>query len=143
VFTNFSRGRRQQPPERKWIREVIKIDTDCGRVALPARVLGPIAVHFGVGSHAKKISITHIGTGRQIASTNAADAAQQLGEALAELNCSSAPRVNFALWVMAERFVTTCYGATSFFMKVLSRRGHATIVTGTLNKTIPTGLDTA
>jgi hypothetical protein len=67
-------------PERKWIREVIQIDTDCGPVALPAKVLGPIAVHFSVGSHAKKISITHIGTGRRIASTNAADTAQQTGD---------------------------------------------------------------
>jgi hypothetical protein len=73
-------------PERKWTREVIQIDTDCGRVAMPARVLGPIAVHFGVGSHAKKISITHIRTGRRIVSTNAANDAQQIGEALAELN---------------------------------------------------------
>ena len=72
--------------ERKWIREVIQIDTDCGPVTLPAKVLGPIAVHCGVGSHAKKISITHIRTGRRIVSTNAADAAQQIGEALAELN---------------------------------------------------------
>ncbi len=73
-------------PERKWIREVIRIDTDCGPVAMPAKVLGPIGVHFGIGSHAKRISITHIGTGRRIASTNVADAAQRLGEALAELN---------------------------------------------------------
>jgi len=72
-------------PERKWTREVIQIDSDCGRVAMSARVLGPIGVHFGIGSHVKKISITHVGTGRRIASTNAVDVAQELGEALAGL----------------------------------------------------------
>jgi hypothetical protein len=76
----------KEMPERKWVREVIKIDTDCGPVAIPAKVLGPIAVHFGVGSHAGRISITHLGTGRRIASTGIPDVARRVAEELAEAN---------------------------------------------------------
>jgi hypothetical protein len=73
-------------PERRWTREVIPIDTDCGLVAVQARVLGPIAVHFGIGSHRQRISITHLGTGRRIASTIAPHIARQVAEQLAEAN---------------------------------------------------------
>jgi hypothetical protein len=72
--------------ERKWTREVIRVQTDCGLVAIAARVLGPIAVHFGIGSQAGRISITHVGTGRRIASTDLASIARQAGEALAATN---------------------------------------------------------
>lgn len=72
--------------ERKWTREVIRIQTDCGPVAIAARVRGPIAVHFGIGSQAGRISITHVGTGRRIASTDLANIARQAGEALAVTN---------------------------------------------------------
>jgi hypothetical protein len=72
--------------DRKWTREVIRIQTDCGPVAIAAKVLGPIAVHFGVGSRAGRISITHVGTGRRIASTDLANVARQAGEALADAN---------------------------------------------------------
>lgn len=72
--------------ERQWTREVIRIQTDCGPVAIAARVLGPIAVHFGVGSQAGRISITHVGSGRRIASTELANIARQAGEALADAN---------------------------------------------------------
>ena len=73
-------------PERKWTHEVIPYQTDCGLVAIAARVLGPIAVHFGIGSQAGRISITHVGTGRRIASTDLASIARQAGEALAATN---------------------------------------------------------
>jgi hypothetical protein len=79
----------KEMPERKWTREVIQIDTDCGAVAIPARVLGPIAVHFSVGLHAGRISITHLGTGRRIASTDAPDIARQVAEVLADANWDS------------------------------------------------------
>jgi hypothetical protein len=70
----------------KWVRKLIQIDTDCGLVKIPARTLGPLAVHFGIGSQSEKISISHVGTGRRIASTSSEEAAQQIAEALAELD---------------------------------------------------------
>lgn len=73
-------------PNRKWARKLIQIDTDCGVVKIPARTLGPLAVHFGIGSHSEKISISHVGTGRRIASTSSKEAAQQMAEALAKLD---------------------------------------------------------
>lgn len=73
-------------PKGKWARKLIRIDTDCGSVKIPARTLGPVAVHFGIGSHSKKISISHVGTGRRIASTSSKEAAQEIAEALAELD---------------------------------------------------------
>jgi hypothetical protein len=72
--------------ERKWTRDAIRIQTDCGLVAIAARVLGPIAVHFGIGSQAGRISITHVGTGLRIASTDLTNIARQAGEALAATN---------------------------------------------------------
>jgi hypothetical protein len=60
--------------------------TDCGLVKIAARTLGPLAVHFGIGSQSEKISISHVGTGRRIASTSSEEAAQQIAEALAELD---------------------------------------------------------
>jgi len=73
-------------PNGKWARKLIQIDTDCGLVKIPARTLGPLAVHFGIGSQSEKISISHVGTGRRIASTSSEEAAQQIAEALAELD---------------------------------------------------------
>lgn len=73
-------------PIGKWARRLIQIDTDCGLVEVPARTLGPLAVHFGIGSHSEKISISHVGTGRRIASTSSKEAAQEIAEALAELD---------------------------------------------------------
>jgi hypothetical protein len=73
-------------PSAKWTRQLIRIDTDCGPVEVPATRLGPLAVHFGIGSHRKGISITHVRTGWRIASTNSREAAQRIAEALAELN---------------------------------------------------------
>ena len=73
-------------PNRKWARKLIQIDTDCGPFKIPARTLGPLAVHFGIGSHSEKISISHVGTGRRIASTSSKEAAQEIAEALAELD---------------------------------------------------------
>lgn len=73
-------------PIGKWARRLIQIDTDCGLVEIPTRTLGPLAVHFGIGSHSEKISISHVGTGRRIASTSSKEAAQEIAEALAELD---------------------------------------------------------
>ena len=73
-------------PNGKWARKLIQIDTDCGLVKIPARTLGPLAVHFGIGSQSEKISISHVGTGRRIASTSSEEAAQQIAEAPAELD---------------------------------------------------------
>ncbi len=70
----------------KWARKLIQIDTDCGLVKIPARTLGPLAVHFGIRSQGEKISISQVGTGRRIASTSCKEAAQQIAEALAELD---------------------------------------------------------
>jgi hypothetical protein len=72
-------------PNGKWARKLIQIDTDCGPVKIAARTLGPVAVHFGIGSHSVKISISHVGTGRRIASTSSKETAQEIAEALAEL----------------------------------------------------------
>ena len=73
-------------PKGKWVRKLIQVDTDCGPVKIPARTLGALAVHFGIGSHSEKISISHVGTGRRIASTSSKKAAQEIAEALAELD---------------------------------------------------------
>jgi hypothetical protein len=83
-------------PKGKWARKLIQLDTDCGPVKIPARTFGPLAVHFGIGSHSEKISISHVGTGRRIASTSSKEAAQQIAETLAELDwetflCDSVP----------------------------------------------------
>jgi hypothetical protein len=43
-------------------------------------------LHFGIGSQSEKISISHVGTGRRIARTSSELAAQQIAEALAELD---------------------------------------------------------
>ena len=73
-------------PNGKWTRALIEIETDSGPVKIPARMLGPLAVHFGIGSHSKRITISHVRTGRRIASTATGDVAQQIAEALAELD---------------------------------------------------------
>jgi hypothetical protein len=78
-------------PNKKWTRKLIQIDTDCGSVKIPARTLGALAVHFGIGSHSEKITISHVGTGRRIASTSSKEAAQKLAEALAELDWETLP----------------------------------------------------
>lgn len=70
-------------PETNWTTGVIHIATDEGSVRIAARVLGPIAVHFGVGSMAGRICITHIGTGCRIGTADDAQGARKLAEALA------------------------------------------------------------
>ena len=71
-------------PDNKWTTGVIRIETDQGSVQIAARVLGPIAVHFGVGSMAGRICITHVGTGYRIGTADDAQGARKIGEALAE-----------------------------------------------------------
>ncbi len=70
-------------PETNWTTGVIHIATDQGTVRIAARVLGPIAVHFGVGSMAGRICITHVGTGCRIGIADDAQDARNIGEALA------------------------------------------------------------
>jgi hypothetical protein len=69
--------------ENNWTTGVIHIATDQGTVRIAARVLGPIAVHFGVGSLAGRICITHVGTGCRIGTTDDAQRARKIAEALA------------------------------------------------------------
>ena len=76
-------------PNGKWTRALIEIETDSGPVKIPAKILGPLAVHFGIGSHSNRISINHVPTGRRIASTTTGDVAQQIAEALAELDSTT------------------------------------------------------
>lgn len=50
-----------------WIREFIQVATDCAILEVPVKRLGPFAVHFGIGSHRARISITHVRTGMPLA----------------------------------------------------------------------------
>ena len=70
--------------EKIWRIGVIHIATDAGAVRIAARVLGPIAVHFGVGSMAGRICITHTGTGCRIGTAHDAEGARTIAEALAQ-----------------------------------------------------------
>jgi hypothetical protein len=70
-------------PEANWTTSVIHIATDVGMVRIAAKVLGPIAVHFGVGSMAGRICITHVGTGCRIGTADDAESARHIAEALA------------------------------------------------------------
>ena len=75
--------------ETNWTTSVIHIATDAGMVRIAAKVLGPIAVHFGVGSMAGRICITHIGTGCRIGTADDAEGARNLAEALAREDWAS------------------------------------------------------
>jgi len=75
--------------ETRWTTSVIHIATDAGMVRIAAKVLGPIAVHFGVGSMAGRICITHVGTGYRIGTADDAEGARIMAEALARQDWGS------------------------------------------------------
>lgn len=75
--------------ETNWTTSVIHIATDAGMVRIAAKVLGPIAVHFGVGSMAGRICITHVATGCRIGTADDAERARSMAEALAREDWAS------------------------------------------------------
>lgn len=75
--------RRSNVSETNWTTSVIHIATDAGMIRIAAKVLGPIAVHFGVGSMAGRICITHVATGCRIGTADDAERARNMTEALA------------------------------------------------------------
>ena len=75
--------------ETNWTTSVIHIATDAGMVRIAAKVLGPIAVHFGVGSMAGRICITHVATGCRIVTAGDAERARSMAEALAREDWAS------------------------------------------------------